>query len=262
MTGRTLEKWTRVYIGGFDMSGYSRTIGLLEVTYNEADLTAQMSDQVRGFMRGRARVNIGTLNTVFDNTATIGVHAVLSAAGVDRTVLVAKGQLADPADGDAVFGGKFEQGAYQAEDDDGALTVSVPWLGWAVGAGTLAYTNPWGLLLHASAARTSGDGANAANSAISNPEGGATALGGYFLYQILAGEGGDGTATVSVDDSADNSDWSALSGATSGEIDCRDRQAGIIPLATNATVREYLRWQIAFNGATEVTWVAAFMRAF
>lgn len=260
--GRTLEKWTRVYMDGFDVSGFGRTIGPLDTIYNEVDLTAQMSDTVQGFMRGRATVNVGIFNAVFDNTATTGIHAVLQAAGDARTVLVAKGQLAEPADGDVVFGGTFEQGAYQLEEDAEAVTVSVPFVGWAVDAAGLAYTNPSGLLLHANAARTSGTGANAANSGISNPEGGATALGGYFLYEVLAGSGGDGTATLSVDDSANNSDWVALSGATSGEIDCRNRQAAIVELATNATVREYLRWQIAFNGATSVTWVAAFMRAF
>jgi hypothetical protein len=259
---RTVEKWTRVYIDGFDVSGYGRTIGPLEVTYDEADLTAQMSDTVRGYLRNRAAVNLGIFNAIFDNTATTGIHTVLQSAGDARTVLVAKGVQAAPVDGDHVFGGVFEQGAYQVEEDGGAVTVSIPWVGWAADAASLLFANPWGLLLHASAARTSGDGVNAANSGISNPEGGATSLGGYFLYSVLAGSGGDGTATLSVDDSANNSDWTALSGATSGEIDCRDRQAGIVALTPAATVREYLRWQIAFNGATEVTWVAAFMRAF
>lgn len=256
---RTLEKWTRVYIDGFDVSGYGRNIEPLEVTYDEADLTAQMSDTVRGFLRARARANVGIFNAVFDNTATTGIHTVLKTAGDARTVLVAKGMQAAPADGDVVFGGVFEQGAYTAEDDGGALVVSVPFVGWAGDATTLDFINPWGLLLHAKAARTSGAGVNTANSGIGNPEGGATSLGGYFLYQVTAG---DGTATLSVDDSADNSDWTALSGATSGELDCSSVQKGIVALTPAATVRQYLRWQIAFNSANTVTWVAAFMRAF
>lgn len=257
---RTLEKWTRVYIDGFDVSGYGRTIGPLEVTYDEADLTAQMSDAVRGYLRHRAKVNIGIFNAVMDNTFTTGIHAVLQTAGDARTILIAKGIQAAPAEGDKVFGGVFEQGAYTTEDDGGALVVSVPFVGWAGDADTLDYVNPWGVLLHKNEARTSGDSENAANNGIDNPEEGATSLGGYFMYQILAG---DGTATVSADDSPDNSsDWQALSGATSSELNCSNRQAGIIALATNATVRRYIRWQISFNTATEVTWLAAFMRAF
>ncbi len=259
--GRTLEKYTRVYMDGFDVSGYGRTIGPLEVTYEEVDLTAQMSDAVRGFMRGRAHANLGIFNAVFDNTATTGLHTVLKTAGGERVVLVAKGQLAVPAAGDVVFGGAFVQKAYTPLDDGGALTVSIPFMGWSVAADTLAYANPCGLLLHANTAVT---GANAtADEGIDNPTGGATTKGGFFMYQVTAGEGGDGTATLSVDDSADNSAWTALSGATSGEIDCSDNPAGgIVALGTAATVRQYLRWQISLNGATSVTAVWAFMRGF
>lgn len=45
-TGRTKEKYRRVYIDGYDMSGFGRTIGPLEWKYDEADLTAHMSDTV------------------------------------------------------------------------------------------------------------------------------------------------------------------------------------------------------------------------
>jgi hypothetical protein len=257
---RTVEKWTRVYIDGYDVSGFGRTIGPLEVTYDEADLTAQMSDTVRGYLRNRAKVNLGIFNAVFDNTATTGIHTVLQTAGDARTVLVAKGVQAAPVDGDHVFGGVFEQGAYQVEEDGGAVTVSVPWVGWAADAASLDFVNPWGLLLHASGAET---GVNGGNSSISNPEGGATSLGGYFLYEVLAGAGnGTALATLSVDDSANNSDWTALSGATSGEIDCLNRQAGIVALTPDATVRQYLRWQLALNTASSVTFVCAFMRSF
>ncbi len=258
--GRTLEKYTRVYMDGFDVSGYGRTIGPLEVTYEEVDLTAQMSDAVRGFMRGRAHANIGIFNAVFDNTATTGLHAVLSTAGGERVVLVAKGQLAAPAEGDVVFGGAFVQKAYTPLDDGGALTVSIPFMGWSVVAATLAYANPWGVLLHKNEVRLSATGVNTSNNGVDNPEAGATTKGGYFAWQITAG---NGTATVLAQDSADNSsDWQPLSGATSGELNCSNRQAGIVALATSATVRRYIRWQIAFNSATTVTWVAAFMRGF
>lgn len=259
---RTLEKWTRVYIDGFDVSGFGRTIGPLEVTYDEADLTATMSDAVRGYLRNRAKVNLGIFNAVFDNTTTTGIHAVLQSAGDARTVLVAKGVQAAPAIGDKGFGGVFEQGAYQVEEDGGAVTVSVPWVGWAADAASLLFANPWGVLIHNNTAET---GANSGNNGVDNPEEGATALGGIFIYQVLAGSGGSGLATLSIDDSPDNSsDWQALSGATSGEIDCRDRQAAIVALGTAATVRRYTRWQLALSGggATSVTFVAALLRAF
>lgn len=255
-TGRTVEKHTRVYVDGFDMSGYSRVIGPLEITYEEADVTAPMLDTVKSYLRNHAHVNLGTLNGLFDNTATTGIHAALGTSGTERTVLVAKGIRAAPADGDPVFGGSFLHKGYQAEQSGPTVLVSCPWSGWSVTAASLLYAVPWGVLLHSNSAET---GANSANSGISNPEGGATAKGGLFIYQVLAG---DGTATLSVDDSADNSSWLALSGATSGVIDCSARTAGVVALGVSATVREYLRWQLALGTATTVTFVSAFMRSY
>ena len=52
-TGRTLQKWVRAYIDGYDMSGYSRSAGVLGWNYNEADLTCQMSDAAMGYLPNR-----------------------------------------------------------------------------------------------------------------------------------------------------------------------------------------------------------------
>jgi hypothetical protein len=175
-------------------------------------------------------------------------------------VLVAKGIRAAPADGDPAFGGTFIHKGYQVEEPGGAVVLTVPWSGWAADAATLDYAHPWGVLIHASAAET---GVNSANSGIDNPEAGATALGGFFVYQVLAAAGASTmTATLSVDDSADNSAWTALSGATSGSIACNVRSAGIVAIGTAAAVRRHLRWQLALGTATSVTFVSAFMRAF
>ncbi len=259
-TGRTLDKHSRVYVDGFDLSGFSRAIGPLEITHEEADMTVTMSDTVKGYLRNRTQVNLGVLNALLDNTATTGIHAVLAASGVSRTVIVAKGIRAAPADGDPAFGGTFIHKGYQVETPGGAVVLTVPWSGWAADAATLDYAHPWGALIHASGAET---GANTANSGIDNPEEGATALGGFFVYQVLAAAGSSTmTATLSVDDSADNSSWIALSGATSGSIACNVRSAGIVAIGTADTVRRYLRWQLALGTATSVTFVSAFMRAF
>ena len=257
-TGRTENKYYRAYVDGYDLSGYGRTIGPLEITYDEADLTAHMSDAVKGYLPGHPQVNVGTLNAVFDNTATTGLHALASSAGVARTVLVAIGIRAAPVDGDPCFGGSFIQDGYQAAEDGGAATVNITYSGWNVDAGSLLYASQWGVLLHALAARTSAQGANA-GTGFDNPTGGQTIKGGYFLYQVTAG---NGTATLSVDDSANNSTWVALSVATSGSITCAAGVSGIVALGNAATVRHYLRWQVVFGTATSVTWAAAFMRNF
>lgn len=253
-TGRTVTRWWRVYSNGYDVSGYTRSIGPLELTYDEADVTT-LSDPVKGYLPNTAQVNVGTLNAVFDNTATSGLHALLSAPAA-RNVLVAIGIRAAPAAGDPCFGGYFSQGAYQIAEDGGAVTANIPFMGWGADASTLLYAGPWGTLLHANGAETAAN----TGTGFDNPTGAQTLKGGYFMYQILAGDGG--TITLSVDDSANNSSFSALSGATSGSINATAGTSGIVALANSATVRQYLRWQLALGTAATCTFVSAFMRAF
>jgi hypothetical protein len=254
-TGRTKDKWKRIYIDGYDLSGYTRTVGPLETTFDEADLTV-WTDSTKGYQSDWAQANIGALNGVFDNTATSGIHAVLGTSGVERVVTVAQGIRAAPAQGDPCFCGQFLQSGYQAQDDGGAAVVTIPFAGWAGDASTRLYPMGWGYLLHANAAAT---GANTA-SGVDWPTAAATAKGGYFIYHVTAGD--DGTVTLSVDDSADNSNWLALSGATSGSINATAGTSAIVALGATATVRRYLRWQVALDTAVTVTFVAAFVRGY
>lgn len=249
-TGRTLLKWTRVYIDGYSMCGYGRSIGPLLQEYEEADLSGWCHD-VKGYLPNRARLGVGEFNVVLDSTATVGSHTVLNGAGTYRNIMVPIGIRAAPAAGDPVYMGRFEQLGYQATEDGGAIVATVPFGGWDV-ASMINYSKPWGVLLHADSAVT------AANTAAGiDDRGAATTAGGWLMYQVTAG---DGTATISIDDSANNSDWTALSGATSGEIDCSSVQHGIVALGTTATVRRYLRWQISLNTANTVTFALAFVR--
>jgi len=261
-TGRTKIKHWRVYVDGYDLSGFSRSIGPLEITYDEANLTAYMSDAVKGYLPNHAHANVGTLNSVFDNTATTGLHALMASAGTERNVLVPIGIRAAPVDGDPCFGGQFTDSAYQVTEDGGAVTVSIPFAGWAADATSRDYPLCWGTLLHASAARTNVQGVNAGDG-FDNPTGAATAKGGFFLYQVLASNAAGVTATLSVDDgtTADDADMDPLAGATSGLIVCVAGVHGIV-VPTTLDIRRFLRWQIAFGTATSVTWVAAFFRKY
>jgi hypothetical protein len=171
-----------------------------------------------------------------------------------RTLMVAIGMSAEPAAGDPVYMGEFEQSNYTGEPA-GGMYVNAGFENSSVRASSLLYDNPWGVLLHANSAATA---ANTATGAGIDTAGVATTFGGYLMYQVFAG---DGTATISVDDSADDSNYSALSGATSGEIDFSTPTAGRIAIGRAATVRQYLRWQISLNSASTVTFALGFSRA-
>lgn len=249
---RTVLKHTRIYVDGFDMSGYSRSIGPLVQTYDETDLTTIL-DGVKGVLPAHVMLGIGTLNGVMDNTLAVGMHEVMSTAGVMRTVMVPIGMGAKPEIGDPVYCGQFEQQAYQSEGP----YVTLPFAGSsAASTPTLPYSKPWGVLLHPKGVEDDiNDGTGV------DDHGAATSAGGYMVYQIF---GGDGDAEIYIEEAATNSDadFDVRAGATTGMIDCTTPSAGIIPLATDDAVKRYLRWQIEFDtGTTEVEFALAFVRA-
>jgi hypothetical protein len=255
MTGRTTNRWVRCYIDGYDLSGYSRTIGPLMWEFEEADLTANMGDAMKGYLPGQPSISCGTLNGVFDNTATSGIHAVASSIQSERVVMVPIGNLAAPAAGDPVFCGQFVQDNYMAEPDGAAVVAMVKFGMWEA-ASLTSYWQPWGHLLHAKGAET------AVNSDTADHDYGAqTTAGGYMIYHVFAGDG-DANIKVQHADTNEDGSFADLGGCATGDIDCSSVQSGIIETtAKTTTVERYLRWQIDLTGgATTVTFALAFVR--
>ena len=255
MAGRTLFKWGRVYIDGYDMSGYDRAFGPFTWAFDEADMTAPQSDAAKGYLPNTCSIGCGTLNGLFDTTATVGFHTVMSSIQSERIITYAMGDRAAPAAGVPVFAGQWVQDGYHAEDDSGAMVASVPFGAWDA-ANQIGYTVPWGYLLHANSA------AAAANSSgdAQHDNGASSALGGYMVVHGLAG---DGTATITVQHSADEVDgnYANLGGCTSGELDFSSVQSVVAATtAKTTTVERYIRWQISLNTATTVTFVLSFIR--
>jgi hypothetical protein len=255
MPGRTVSKHLRVYISGYDFSGYARTIGPLDTSFEEADLTT-WADAIMGFLPNHAKLGVGTFNGVLDNTAASGLHIIESATqGTKQIVTVAIGDRAAPVQGVPCFTYQPNQMGYQATESGGAMTVNIPFGDSAVDGATLQYPRGWGVLLEPGTTARTG-----VNAAIGIDELAATAFGGFFVYHILAGDAG--TVTLKVQDAATNLDGSFadLSGATSGSVAASAGVSGIVALSRTATVRQYLRWQLAFGTAATVRWVGAFVR--
>lgn len=254
MAGRTVAKHARVYMDGYDISGDTRSIGALMCQFEEADMTC-LTDAVKGALPNQATLGIGTLNCVMNNTASSGIHAVLSSAGQQRTVLVTIGSRTDPAQGDPAYCAVLQQKDYLLDPNNAGVYLNISFDKTSSSATSLLYARPWGWLLHAKGAET------AANTAVGiDDNGGASAFGGYMMYHVFAG---NGTATIKVQDAAVNSNGSFadLSGATTGSIDCTTPKHGIVALGRTATVRQYLRWQMVLGTATTVTFALAFVRA-
>lgn len=249
-TGRTHIRFSRVYIDGYDMSGYSRSFGPLDCTFEEGTDDA-LTLNVKAMLPGNAVVSPGPLNGLFDNTATSGLHVIANGADATRSCMYAIGIRAVPADNDPVFAGKFMQPAYLANPTENPITATIPLNNSSYLAENLAYARPWGVLLHASAAAT------AANSSTGLDQTAQTTAGGWMMYQVFSG---NGTATIKVQDASTNLDGSFGDLLSSGVIDCSSPTADIVALATNATVERYVRWQIVLGTATTVTFALSWHR--
>lgn len=256
-TGRTVSRFRRVYIDGYDMSKHAINIGPLAVTYPEKPI-ATFADEIMGTFPGIPNISCGTLNGVLDNTATSGLHVVVNGAGGNRYVMVAQGIRAAPAQGDPCFAGVFEQLSYQGvvSSVDDTVTVTIPFGGWSPNSvlGYGALNDAWGPLLHANAAEI------AANTAIGVDDLAASTNGGVFFWHILAS---NGTATISAQHSTTtnlNASFGTLTGATSGE-QAAGVSFGLGVVASGVTVGRYLRWQLSLNSATSVSFVCSFVRA-
>src|SRR5512146_1197070 len=253
-TGRTLPIYQRVYIGGYDLSSYIVDTGEQGVDYNEAASVA-LADPIAGVLGRKPTVTIGPLNGVFDADAA-GLRALSDTAqGASRNIMIAYGIRAAPAVGDPTFCVPAWQSSYKAVGSE-ALAATITF-GTDDVTTILNYDEFWGHLLHT---HVSADAANSANTP-NVDNGAATAAGGWLMYHIQSITG-SGTVTVSIDDSANGTDWAALSGATSGAIATASAPiSGIVQLGTTADVRQYLRWQFAKGGsAASAVFSLAFMR--
>lgn len=252
--GRSVPIWERLYIDGYDASCYTIDCGERGVDFDLGE-SFTLCDAVNGVVAGQANVTFGPVNGVFDNTATTGLHVLAVAAqGTRRYITNLRGVNAVPAIGDDAFCAVMLQQSYKATQGDNMTTASVTFSHDATAG--MNYSQHWGACLHTLSAAT---GANSANT---NADGGAASTGGGWLMYHITSITGSGTVTISVDDSANGTDWLALSGATSGAIATASAPtAGFVQLATNATVRRYLRWQIAFGGsASACTFALSMMR--
>jgi len=257
-TGRTLKRFARAYISGYDMSGYTREIGPLTWTYPEVEQLSLL-DAVKGALPDQPEIGIGTLNGIFDNTATTGIHVALSTAGTSRQVLIAQGIQAAPAQGDPVFMGAFNHNGYVVAPSGGDVALTCEF-GKTSPAEGMLYEQPWGVLLHANSQETG------ANTAIGVDDFGAGTLpvkGGYLVCHILSVTG-TGSVTVSLQDASTNSNGSfgALNPVVSTGAIAHTAipYAGIIQLGVGATVKRYVRWQIAFVTITAAYFVLGWVR--
>jgi len=203
-----------------------------------------MCDAVKGYLPGQPSISPGTLNVIMDPLAPASsvAHMYPSLAngftiGQPLITQIAFGIRAEPIIGDSVFGGLFPFNGATFVDDGGLVTMN-----FNMGSSE-EYTSTintcgraWGQLLHPYGQET---GANTAGGADCGVVAG-TANGGIMLLNVFLSDGN--AATIKIEDSANNSTWADLPGATvtfSGAV-CYSYYAIVAP---GVQVDRYLRWQ-------------------
>ncbi|MCX6833001.1 MAG: hypothetical protein NT028_12900, partial [candidate division Zixibacteria bacterium] len=209
---------------------------------------------VIGTWLGQGTISCGNLNAIFDNTLVSGIHTVLKTPPAKRAVMVALGIRADPAIGDPAFCGQFYQSDYITDPGATPSALTIKFSPSAADSATLAYADPWGILLHANSYTSDLNTANGIDCVA------ATTNGGYMMYQVFSASGAGHTADVIVEDAAiAGGPYATLVNTTVIDVGTAPI-AGIVPLATTATVRQFIRWQVAWGTATNITFALAFVR--
>ena len=258
MAGRTVSKYNRVYLGdsthGVDLSCHVLDVGDLSIDF-DGDPIAAYCWGVKGTLLSNATITAGPINAILSAGEAGDLHTTMTALqGRPISMGIAIGINQVPTLGDPIFVLSTDLKSYTGlESAGGMVTMNATLGGGADSTAGMKYGKAWGTILHGLAAASA---ANASTADIFDG-GAASAAGGFMFYCLTSLDGGN--VTLSIEDSADNSTYTALTGATSGAL--TEAGCGIVQLGTNATVRRYLRWQLALaGGATTATFLIAFVR--
>jgi len=168
--------------------------------------------------------------------------------------MIPMGIRAVPAQGDPVFCGQFNQDDYMTDPAATPSALTIKFSPSAADSASLAYADPWGILLHANSYTSDLNTANGIDQVA------ATSDGGYMAYQVFSASGAGHTADIIVEDAAvAGGPYATLVNTTTIDVGTAPI-AGIVPLATIATVRQFIRWQVAWGTATNITFALAFVR--
>lgn len=249
---RTHLKHWRAYVNGVDLSGYSRQIGALSQVF-DAEPDAAITDEVKNVLIGHGDIQAGPLNAFLDND-TAGLWSLRAQA--ERNVMYVMGANAAPVAGNPIFAWKFQDSGYMVEPGSGFVVATLPFGGDSA-QGILNYKKPWGVLLHASATRTSAGGANTATG-VDDWGASPPSLGGVFVYHLLSA---NGTITLKAQEADTNVDGSFadITGATSGSLAAAPA-SGMVAISTTYALKRYLRPQWAWGTATSASFVIGFIR--
>lgn len=239
-TGKTLGKYSKIYIDGYDISGDSNAwnVGL---TFPEAGLTTVASTQGE-YLCEIPKVS-GEVKTWLNATASTGSFDRLKTPAT-RNLCIALGIMAVPAVGDPAFCAQVSQMDVRAETVlNSAVKADAKFSG--AGPATSQVNNIYGVVLHANAQET----ATTTSTSVNN--GAASTAGALCFLQVTAA---GGSWAFTVEDSANNSTFATIATFSSnGSAITSEVQA------VSGTVRQYVRC-VATRTSGNATYFCAIVR--
>ena len=118
--GRTVSKFTRMYVDGYDLSGYSRSAPVMQWGFQPSRWMS-IVDEAMGALPGQASIGLGTYNGILDNTDG-GMHSALKDSDTVRDVMIPIGDRAAPVAGNPCFCAQVTQNSYKAQPSGGMIT--------------------------------------------------------------------------------------------------------------------------------------------
>lgn len=237
---------TRVYLGGYDLSGDAREISTIDATHNEADMTG-FSNAIFNYIPERMITGVRGFKALM-NDATSGAWAHLAAPGsTSRQLSICLGGGGEPAAGDPAYHLPAVQVSNPTGVDGNAWVVTADFVPDARQM-TSNLRTAWGYVLRGATSMSASVTASSSNSI---DLGAAMTNGWTAVIHVLATSSGNFAFTVkhSTDDS---------SFATLGTFTTTGGSVGSEFLSGATTVNRY----VAFNAvrtAGTVTAVVTFV---
>ena len=205
--GKTHTRFCRLLVSGANLSGLSRQLNAIGLSFSEADATGW--EDLTNYLHGRAALSFGPYNAMLSNTAAAtgptqpGTHPTLNATGAPIATAVIGIQEA-PTIGAPAFSAYTQQMNYIVSPAlDDIVMISADFTQKA-GEGLEAVG--WGSALEV------GGGVSATTTRGSVDNGASTSAGAYGILHVTQSAAAMGTNDweIKIQDSADDSAWSDL----------------------------------------------------
>lgn len=237
-----LQKYTRIYIAGYDLSGDAVTFGSAENSYEEVDMTGWDED-LKTFLGGQRMGGLTGFQAIMNATAGRS-HAVMQTPNAEKDLTLFFGGGGAPAIGDPAFmlPGLFTSSSIAATGGRPIVTGE-----FALKPGVSNYLNPFGRChWYQTQMTASVDGASidwGVDLVKTN--------GAYAILQCYSA--GTGALTFEIEHSANDADWSNLMTFTTVDGQAVETEY----ISTSSTVSRYTRLAVTAGTNTGCNVVCA-----